>query len=204
MVWPWGSKKEPGCEDAADADPAKKPKGINLSDPYAIKRNLDDVASEIVLTRGYTEDVTLSNWKMLLGLTACAIALVAQFYPKKFPENKPVLIACIVSYILLNAILQYIAFAKEKNHILFTNPFQGSVMQPGLAVSSKMPRYSDLYTLTIASRNPNSKAAKDPVELTKSVTKWYTSEGILVENLFWGDVQKLLETYEKSEVRKKK
>lgn len=52
---------------------------------------------------------------------------------------------------------------------------QGSFNSTGLVVSSKMPRFSDLYTLTIASADPKSKAAKDPVEFTKSVTQWSLS-----------------------------
>ena len=36
-----------------------------------------------------------------------------------------------------------------------------------------MPRFSDLYTLTIASADPKSISANEPVNSTKSVTQWY-------------------------------
>lgn len=52
---------------------------------------------------------------------------------------------------------------------------QGSYVGTGLVVSSKLPRFSDLYTLTIASADPKSISANDPVHLTKSVTQWYLS-----------------------------
>lgn len=52
---------------------------------------------------------------------------------------------------------------------------QGSFNRTGLVVSSKLPRFSDLYTLTIASSDPNSISANKPVEFTKSITKWSVS-----------------------------
>lgn len=49
---------------------------------------------------------------------------------------------------------------------------QGSFTSTGLVVSSKLPRFSDLYTLTVASADPKSISAGQPVEFTKSVTEW--------------------------------
>eukprot|EP00897_Mesotaenium_endlicherianum_P004599 jgi/Mesen1/4167/ME000219S03293 len=167
-----------------------KPKSVNLNDPYAVKRQLDDSTCEIIIRRGYLEDMTLSNLKMAVGVVTCSVALVAQFYPKKFPDNQSILLTCI-----------YIAIFKEKNHILLTHPRTGSFTQTGLAVSSRMARYSDAFTLRIASSDPSSIAAHEPVELTKSVTDWFTSEGHLAEDIYAEDVGKLLDQYE-SESRK--
>ncbi|KAJ7557532.1 hypothetical protein O6H91_05G130800 [Diphasiastrum complanatum] len=178
-------------------------KTINLNDHYAIKRILDETVSEVILAQGYAENMTLSNIKMGIGVLTCAFALIAQFYPKKFPENKPILIACIILYLVFNSLLQVIIYAKEKNHILFTYPLQGSFSSTGLAISSKLPRHSDLYTLQIASSDPQSIAAHSSVELTKSVTKWFTKDGAFAEGIFWDDVQKLLDEFE-SEPRKTK
>lgn len=50
---------------------------------------------------------------------------------------------------------------------------QDSFSSTGLIVSSKLPRFSDMYTLIIASADPKSISAKKPVHFTKSVTKWY-------------------------------
>lgn len=48
--------------------------------------------------RGYAEDVRISNVRLVMGTIIIIIALVAQFYKKKFPENRDFLIVCIVSY----------------------------------------------------------------------------------------------------------
>ncbi|XP_004291949.1 PREDICTED: probable signal peptidase complex subunit 2-like [Fragaria vesca subsp. vesca] len=165
-------------------DASSKPKKVNLSDHSSIKHLLDESVSEIVKSCGYVEDTKLSNLNLLIGTIVITIALFAQFYKKKFPENYNFLIGCIL-----------ISYVKEKNAILFTHPPVGSFSTTGLVVSSKLPRFSDLYTLTIASADAKSVSANKPVELTRSVTKWFTKDGELVEGLLWKEVDGLINKY---------
>ncbi|KAJ0046913.1 hypothetical protein Pint_06438 [Pistacia integerrima] len=201
----------------------KNPKKANLLDHHSIKHVLDETVPEIVGSRGYVEDVRKSNIRLFMGSIIIVIALVAQFYKKKFPENRDFLIGCIALYPFLLFI-----HTKEKNAILFTYPPEvfcgylligflspgvqihfilrravGSFSSTGLVVSSKLPRFSDQYTLTIASADPKSISAGQPVELTKSVTKWFTKDGVLVEGVFWEDVLALVDKYT-AEPKKKK
>ncbi|XP_010517379.1 PREDICTED: probable signal peptidase complex subunit 2 [Camelina sativa] len=182
----------------------KNVKKANLLDHHSIKHILDESVSDIVTSRGYKEDVRLSNLKLILGTVIIVVALFAQFYNKKFPENRDFLIGCIALYVVLNAVLQLILYTKEKNAILFTYPPEGSFTSTGLVVSSKLPRFSDQYTLTIDSADPKSISAGKSVHLTKSVTQWFTKEGVLVEGLFWKDVEALIKNYAKEEPKKKK
>ncbi|XP_058089369.1 signal peptidase complex subunit 2-like [Magnolia sinica] len=98
-------------------------------------------------------------------------------------------------YVVFNGLLQLIIYKKEKNAILFTYPLPGSFNSTGLVVSSKLPRFSDLYTLSVASADPKSVSSNKAFHFTKSVTKWFTRDGILVEGLFWKDVSKLIDDY---------
>ncbi|KAG2723855.1 hypothetical protein I3843_02G166500 [Carya illinoinensis] len=173
----------------------KNPKKANLLDHHSIKHILDESVSEIVTSRGYVEDVRMSNIRLVMGTIIIIIALLAQFYKKKFPENRNFLIGCIVLYIVFNGLLQLIIYTKEKNAILFTYPPAGSFTSTGLVVSSKLPRFSDMYTLSIASADPKSISANQPVQFTKSVTQWFTKDGVLAEGLFWKDVEALVEEY---------
>ncbi|CAG7908241.1 unnamed protein product [Brassica rapa] len=126
--------------------------------------------------------------------------------------------------------MQLILFTKEKNAILFTYPLEiksgnmalaalvslvfaigavlffdnGSFTSTGLVVSSKLPRFSDEYTLTIDSADPKSISAGKSVQFTKSVTQWFTKEGVLVEGLFWKDVEALIKDYANEEPKKQK
>ncbi|KAJ6357607.1 hypothetical protein OIU78_005450 [Salix suchowensis] len=178
----------------------KKPKKANLLDHHSIKHILDESVSEIVKRRGYEENVRMSNIRLFFGTFIIMIALFAQFYNKKFPQNREFLIGCIL-----------IIHLKEKNAILATYPpkdssfyfltqgvkegEKGSFTSTGLVVSSKLPRFSNEYTLTIASADPQSISAGKPVQFTKSVTQWFTKDGVLVEGLFWKDVEALLNDY---------
>ncbi|XP_057439869.1 signal peptidase complex subunit 2-like [Lotus japonicus] len=174
---------------------SKSPKKTNLLDHNSIKHILDESVSEIVKSNGYVEDVRLSNVRLLIGAVIIVIALFSQFYKKKFPENKDFVLACIALYVIFNGLLQLIIYTKEKDAILFTYPPAGS--GTGLVVSSKLPRFSDMYTLTIASAEPKSISTNEPVHFTKSVTQWFTNDGILVEGLFWKDVEALIAQYTK-------
>ncbi|KAK8953683.1 putative signal peptidase complex subunit 2 [Platanthera guangdongensis] len=80
------------------ANSARNPKKANLLDSNSIKHVLDESVKEIVTSRGFAEDFRLSNLRLLIGTVIIAVALLAQFYPKKFPENRDVLIGCIVLY----------------------------------------------------------------------------------------------------------
>nr|AFK45880.1 unknown [Medicago truncatula] len=181
----------------------KGQKKANLLDHHSIKHILDESASEVITGRGYVEDVKLSNIRLLLGSVIIVIALFAQFYKKKFPENRDFLLACIALYVVFNLVLQLIIYTKEKNAILFTYPPTGSFTSTGLVVSSKLPRFSDMYTLTIESADPKSVSANEPVHLTKSVTQWFTKDGVLVEGLFWKEVEALIAQYTKEPKKSK-
>ncbi|KAH6769126.1 Microsomal signal peptidase 25 kDa subunit [Perilla frutescens var. frutescens] len=198
-------------QEKKEEKPANKnPKKANLLDHNSIKHILDESVTEIVTSKGYPEDVRMSNIRLLIGAIIIVIAIIAQFYNKKFPENRNFLIALhfffildIGKYVLFNGILQVIIYVKEKNAILFTYPPPDSFNSTGLVVTSKVPRFSDLYTLTIASADPQSISAKPPVEFTKSVTKWFTKDGVLVEGLFWKDVEGLINDYAKESKKSK-
>ncbi|KAK8611070.1 hypothetical protein V6N13_131134 [Hibiscus sabdariffa] len=150
------------------AETTKNAKKVNLLDHNSLKHMLDESVSEIVTSRGYVEDVRMSNVKLFLG-----------------------------------TVIILISYTKEKNAIMFTYPPAGSVTSTGLVVSSKLPRFSDLYTLNIGSADPKSISAGKPVEFTRSVTQWFTKDGVLVEGLFWKDVEALIDDYA-AEPKKKK
>ncbi|XP_073020774.1 signal peptidase complex subunit 2-like [Primulina eburnea] len=100
------------------------------------------------------------------------------------------------------ACIEYLkSFVQAEQSVEFV--LQGSFITTGLVVTSKLPRFSDMYTLIIGSADPQSVSAKPPVEFTKTVTQWFTKDGVLVEGLFWKDVEGLINEYAK-EAKKSK
>ncbi|KAH0932946.1 hypothetical protein HID58_010063 [Brassica napus] len=92
-------------EEKKEESKNKNVKKANLLDHNSIKHILDESVSDIVTSRGYKEDVRLSNLKLFLGAIIIVVALVAQFYNKKFPENRDYLIGCIALYPFLLSII---------------------------------------------------------------------------------------------------
>ncbi|KAI3815994.1 hypothetical protein L1987_15678 [Smallanthus sonchifolius] len=124
--------------------------------------------------------------------------------PTKNPKKTNLLDHNSIKHLLDETVTELIVYTKEKNAFLFTYPPTGSAYNStGLMVSSKLPRFSDMYTLTIASADPKSISAKPTVEFTKSVTKWFTKDGVLVEGLFWKDVEGLVGDYANAKDNKK-
>ena len=52
----------------------------------------------------------------------CLFALVAQFYPRKFPDNYWLLVICVAAYALCTAALNMFITYVEGDAILFTLP----------------------------------------------------------------------------------
>ncbi|KAK7842988.1 putative signal peptidase complex subunit 2 [Quercus suber] len=133
-----------------DAVATKNPKKANLLDHHSIKHILDESVSEIVTNRGYVEDVRMSNIRLVMGTIIIVIALVAQFYKKKDLD-------------LLVVIFDLVGLFTPNVH----EGSVGSFTSTGLVVSSKLPRFSDMFT----------------------------KDGVLVEGLFWKDVEALIDQY---------
>ncbi|PRQ59366.1 putative signal peptidase complex subunit 2 [Rosa chinensis] len=85
-------------EEQKSQSATKNPKKANLVDHHSIKHVLDESVTEIVTSRGYVEDVRMSNLRLVMGTVIIVIALFAQFYKKKFPENRDFLLLCIALY----------------------------------------------------------------------------------------------------------
>ncbi|MBA2458543.1 MAG: hypothetical protein H0V43_06255 [Gemmatimonadales bacterium] len=47
----------------------------------------------------HTEDHKISDFKIAVGSLCCILALIAQFYPANFPDNRFVLIICAGAYL---------------------------------------------------------------------------------------------------------
>lgn len=83
---------------------------------------------------------------MAIGLAACLVACVAQFWPAKHPWNWWVCAICVACYALLSAALTFFATTVEKDAITWT---KASGNRPALIVSSSMRKASDQWTVSV-------------------------------------------------------
>lgn len=211
--------RKPPKSIRASLEPAQadaEPQQINLLDSAAVKRELDEATVRAAKEAGFQEDHYVSNVKISLGLITCCIALIAQFYPRKHPDNWWLLMCCVVAYAACTAALNLFLLRFEGETFFFTRPKQDI---PALKFVARMPRYSDKYTLLISKREdrdqPNSTFQLMPwlsvlrssipglksdsiashsahAEMTNSVTKYFHSDGYLNNQVFGQDVQSAL------------
>lgn len=179
---------------------------VNLGDQAGLKRGLDDCAVSSILDAGYDEDFLVSNVKIILGGITIAIALLAQFYPKKYPDNWMILLVCLIFYSLGTAALSLFTSLVEEDSFLITKP-KKDVGELILRVSSRLPRYSDEYKLMLdSSRNRKVTVSslwrqcprEGTATLKCSLTDFYDDKGFLHEEKFTAEVRKLLSKFEQS------
>ncbi len=168
---------------------------INIYDQNAVKQLLDDVAMEHVLEKGYVEDNTLTNWKLILGLISCALAALSHFYPTPFPENIPILKLCVISYFIISIILQALAYLKEKNIIISTlDSTVGKRKHKAFDLSTVFLKYDENFTIHVNLRGGSNDNEKS---VTHSIGRWFDAEGKFNRPLYKHDLDGLIESVQK-------
>jgi len=154
-----------------------------------MKQVLDETTAKVVLKKfKHQEDNTLSNFKIVVAIFSCIVAVASHFYPKPFPENRNILIACSVTYFGLNLLLQLIATVKEKNFILFTLPQKNSGLK-ALEVSTTLDRVEPIYNVAVGLRRTG---AGKQVSKDFDITAFFDEQGNFYENLFQQQLKPLL------------
>lgn len=136
--------------------------------------------------------------KMFLGIASCGVALLAQFYPAKFPDSYAFLVACVTTYVILNAALTLYVTYVEKGTILFTKPKVGGApaTDSGLALRSKMARFSEDVVFTVMRHDTQDPKHPSAVEATVNVCDYVYEDGVLAEEKFQQAVKALVLEFE--------
>jgi hypothetical protein len=102
--------------------------------------------------------------RLALGLFCCAVGLLAQFYPYPYPQNYWILIFCtsrlhddcdlaltdsLSSYFVASSFLQYVVDAIWEEDYVFVGEHES---EGRIGVRTKLPKYDELYTLTLGER----------------------------------------------------
>ena len=165
---------------------------VDVWDGAAVKNALDDAVRRVLVDQiHYKECHRLMDIRLAICLTAVGAAMFALVWDflNPFPDSKPVLIFCVISYFILMAILTVYTTTIEKGIFLEALDVS-SATGAKWTVSSNLKRFDDLYSLCLEySSSPGIRPVD--VSLTKSVSEWFTVSGELVYGKFESEVRQL-------------
>ncbi|XP_046546797.1 probable signal peptidase complex subunit 2 [Haliotis rubra] len=158
-----------------------KPVKIDRWDPSALKNSLDDAAKKVLLENfGYTESHSLMDGRLAICTIAVGFAMFALVwdYLRPFPESRPVLIMCVLSYPLQVLWVFITVFIK-----LLAKDRAGMDPDNTWKLSSYLKKYDDVYNLSASFIDGKTRETRTR-EISHSVAKFFDETGTLCIDLF--------------------
>lgn len=130
--------------------------------------------------------------RLLICTIAVGFSLFALLwdYIRPFPESRPILILCVLSYFVLMAVLTFYTSYMEKGIFLVALDKDEAGMEPDdvWELASSLKKYDDQYHLQISLCVGKTKQTRS-MDITKSVAEFFDENGTLNYDRFEPEVR---------------
>eukprot|EP00298_Acanthocystis_sp_HF-20_P000373 c10486_g1_i1.p1 GENE.c10486_g1_i1~~c10486_g1_i1.p1 ORF type:complete len:219 (+),score=64.54 c10486_g1_i1:28-657(+) len=186
------SSQQPEKEVEEDKDDEKIIKG-NTGDWNYVKTTVDAAILKYLEDGSYPLDKSLMNLKLVLGYVAVGFGLLAQFYPKPWPETWHLTLFCVIMYAILSSTMQLMVWYYDMDASAITKPLKNE--KYGFIVNTRYERFTDFIEIVFTSKDPSKQDKKYEFSKGSSIGKWFDSEGVFYPKQFNGFFKKALDEY---------
>ncbi|KAK9371140.1 microsomal signal peptidase 25 kDa subunit [Lipomyces kononenkoae] len=148
---------------------------VNLSSVPDLKNATDDEIVQILASKGYTQNFSLIDVRLMLGFASVIVAAAAAGYDYYvgFEKAKPFTAIGVSLYFVLN-----LAFTAWIMYVEKGTFYQGHKDGKKISVSSSAKKYSPIYNLTVTETTTSSKSSK----AAKPFNEFFDSTGYIVRS----------------------
>ncbi|KAG0127996.1 signal peptidase complex subunit 2 [Tuber indicum] len=157
---------------------AANPKA-NLHALPELKNTSDDSIAPYLKSKGWKQNHTLTDVRLVLGFSAVIIAGGTFYYDYTlgFDKTKVMTLYAVIAYFVANTILTWWIWGMESGKV-----YVGSKDGVTITISSHTEKHSPIYHLKIVSRSPGQRPTT--IEVESPFTSWFDTQGFLVEKPF--------------------
>ena len=190
-------------------DKIEEPRTIETGDSVKVKQVFDEALLQILPEKcGYDQDYGPENVKLILMVISCVFAMVAQFYPMPFPDNRMILGVCCGAYFILSTVLQFIVtyievdlviVTKEKK--VYSSDKKTLKTHPGISIRTDFPKYQEWLTFKVHYTKDKSDESNKQMSVNKMyVGKYFTEAGEFLQDVYEKDVQTIVKRFEEGKM----
>jgi len=160
----------------------------NLYDLQAITQLLDDVIADNLRQRDLSVDLRFNNYKNIMYFVSCALAVLAWYVPMPFPDKIPIVVACVLTYYVIQGVYWYMQRYYECGYHIFTPEYAFRTGFDDLA--------EPLFSITMIDRREIALPKRRAV-IRRSIEEYFNASGFLNEKVFTQDIDDLFSQFSK-------
>jgi len=155
----------------------ERPK-INKYSLSDLKNTTDDAIPHYFTSLGYRQVHVLSDIRLAIGFSACAIAAGAFYYDFQvgFEASKTVMLYAVISYYVLNTLLTFWILWVETGAV-----YIGERNGLRIKISTHVGKHTPIYHMDIETSGEKVEGEKNVVKVKEPFTSWFDEQGYFVQ-----------------------